>query len=124
MCDLRGVSLLFEWCSGLRPSPFFKLIRQAFRPQACEILTDELQILVPRLFVPLNLKVTLVIFYQGPPTPGDSILAVSLRCPCGVLAESVRRNFMWRDPRGAIFSPHWSFCFVLAARFYRFDIHF
>ena len=57
--------------------------RQAFRPQACEILTDELQILVPRLFVPLNLRVTLVTLYQGPQTPGDSILAVSSRCPCG-----------------------------------------
>ena len=38
----QGVSFLDE---GLR-------IRQAFRPQACEILTDELQILVPRLFAP------------------------------------------------------------------------
>ena len=54
-------------------------IRQAFRPVACEILTDVLQILVPRLFVPLNLRVTLITLYQGPPTPGDSIPAASPR---------------------------------------------
>ena len=90
----------------------YNKIRQAFRPQACEILTDELQILVPRLFVPLNLRVTLVTLYQGPPTPGDSILAVSLRCPCGVLAVSLRRNVVWRDPRWATFSPHCGFFFA------------
>ena len=66
-------------------------IRQAFRPRACEILTDVLQILVPRLFVPLNLRVTLVTLYQGPPTPGDSIPAASPRRPRGVPAASPRR---------------------------------
>ena len=66
---------------------------------ACEILTDVLQILVPRLFVPLNLRVTLVTLYQGPPTPGDSIPAASLRRPCGLLAASSRRKVVWRDPR-------------------------
>ena len=62
---------------------------------ACEILTDELQILVPRLFVPLNLRVTLVTLYQGPPTPGDSIPAASLQ-----------RKVVWHDPRWATFCPH------------------
>ena len=74
------------------------LIRQAFRPVACEILTDELQILVPRLFVPLNLRVTLATLYQGSPTPGDSIPAVYPRCPRGVPAVSLRRNVVWCDP--------------------------
>ena len=48
-----------------RPTPARskKEIRQAFRPQAYEILTDELQILVPRLFVPLNLRVLLITLY-------------------------------------------------------------
>ena len=97
---------------------FGNKIRQAFRPRACEILTDVLQILVPRLFVPLNLRVTLVTLYQGPPTPGDSIPAASSRRPRGVLAADV----VWRDPRWATFGaslgliwphlrpngPHWA----------------
>ena len=57
---------------------------------ACEILTDELQILVPRLFVPLNLRVTLVTLYQGPPKPGDSIPAASSRPPRGLPAAESR----------------------------------
>ena len=73
-------------------------IRQAFKPVACEILTDVLQILVPRLFVPLNLRVTLVTLYQGPPTPGDSIPAASLRRPCGVLAAVLRRMSCGASP--------------------------
>ena len=100
-----------------------KAIRQAFRPQACEILTDELQILVPRLFVPLNLRVTLVTLYQGPPTPGDSILAVSLRCPCGLPAAECR---VARPPVGDFFSSLRAFFrFVIPFRFLnRFDMHF
>ena len=79
----------------------FKTIRQAFRPQACEILTDVLQILLPRFFVPLNIRVTLVTLYQGLPTPGDSTLAVSPRCPRGVLAAECR---VARPPVGDLFS--------------------
>ena len=95
-----------------------KTIRQAFRPVACEILTDVLQILVPRLFVPLDLRVTVVTLYQGPPTPGDSIPAASPRRPRGVPAADV----VWRDPRRTTFGaslgliwphlrpngPHWA----------------
>ena len=59
------IQLLFQFFSGVRNSGWEGLgskqlrrtqsfsIRQAFRPVACEILTDVLQILVPRLFVPL-----------------------------------------------------------------------
>ena len=74
-------------------------IRQCFKTVAREILTDVLQILVPRLFVPLNLRVTLITLYQGPPTPGDSIPAASLRRPCGNLTADV----VWRAPRRATF---------------------
>ena len=90
-------------------------IRQAFRPQACEILTDELQILVPRLFVPLNLRVTLATLYQGPRTPGDSIPAVSSRSPCGLPAAECR---VARPPVGDLFSSLLAlFRFVNPARF-------
>ena len=78
-----------------------QVIRRAFKPVAREILTDVLQILVPRLFVPLNLRVTLVTLYQGPQTPGDSILAVSLRCPRGGPAAERR---VVRPPEGYLFS--------------------
>ena len=74
-------------------------IRQAFRPVACEILTDVLQILVPRLFVPLNLRVTLVTLYQGPPTPGN---IASPRQSCGGCRVA-------RPPAGdfwGFFGPH------------------
>ena len=74
-------------CSG---SATEQTVRQAFRPVAYEILTDVLQIVVPRFFVALNQRVTL----PGTPTPEDSLPAVSLRCPCGDL----RRNVVWHDP--------------------------
>ena len=43
-----------------------------------------------------------------------------MRCPCGVPAVSLRRNFVWRDPRWATFSPHCGrfFRFVIPARFF------
>ena len=105
-------------------------IRQAFRPVACEILTDVLQILVPRLFVPLNLRVTLVTLYQGPPTPGDSILAAVLRQSCGSLAAVLRQSccglHVARPPAGDfLVLVAGFFSFIIPARFFgRFDIRF
>ena len=37
----------------------------------------------PGTFVSRSLSITLVTLYQGPQPPGDSILEVSLQCPCG-----------------------------------------
>ena len=85
-----------------------------FRPQVREILTDVIQILVPRLFVPLNLKVTLVSLYQGSQAPGEA----SLWCPCGVTAVSLRSPCggmsCGATPGGRLF--------LLAAAFFRFVI--
>ena len=53
-----------------------------------------------------DLRVTLIALYQGPQTPRDSILAVSSRCPCGVLAAECR---VARPPVGDLFSSLQSF---------------
>ena len=66
-----------------------------------EILTDVLQVLVPRLFIPQKLRVTLVTLYRGPQTPGDSILTVSLRYLRGVPPAECR---VARPPVGDLFS--------------------
>ena len=86
---------------------------------ACEILTDVLHILVPRLIVPLNLRVTLVTLYQGAPMPGDSYS----RSTCGLLAAESR---VARPPVGDFFSSLRAFFrFVIPARFFcRFDMRF
>ena len=90
---------------------------------ACELLINVLLILVHRLFVPLNLRVTLVTLYQGPPTPGDSIPAASSRRPCGVTAAESR---VARPPVGDLLpSLRIFFGFIIPARFFgRFDIRF
>ena len=54
-------------CERLRVPLQSQKIRQAFRPQACEILTDVLQVLVPRLFVPPNVRSNFS--YSLPRTP-------------------------------------------------------
>ena len=54
-------------------------IRQLFKPQACEILTDELEILVPLLFVPL-------IELLSTKDPQFRDIAF-LRCPCGGMSR-------------------------------------
>ena len=50
-----------------------------------------------------NLRVTLVTLYQGPQASGDSILAASLRPPCGLLAAECR---VARSPVGDQLSPN------------------
>ena len=57
---------MMSYCRGLYNIVSYTIIALG-RPAACEILTEVLQILVARLLVPPNLKVTLFTLYQGPP---------------------------------------------------------